>query len=133
MSSAARTKDFVYVVDDDRGIRTSLVALLSTSGMEARPFAAGSDALDELDHLSPGCFLIDLRMPSMSGIEFLEAMRGRDCFWPAAIMTAHGEIPLAVRAMRLGALEFLECAAMLLFRQVILLPFLMDMPPFVTT
>ena len=98
----------VFVVDDDRGIRTSLVTLLSAQGIEARPFADASDALAELTFLAPGCFLIDLRMPFMSGIELLEAIRERGCFWPAAIMTAHGEIPLAVRAMRLGAIEFLE-------------------------
>jgi two-component system, LuxR family, response regulator FixJ len=98
----------VFVVDDDRGIRTSLVTLLTAQGVEARPFADAADALAELEFLAPGCFLIDLRMPSMSGIELLEAIRERGCFWPAAIMTAHGEIPLAVRAMRLGAIEFLE-------------------------
>jgi two-component system, LuxR family, response regulator FixJ len=98
----------VYVVDDDRGIRTSLATLLAAFGMQARPFADGQDVLAELDMLAPGHFLIDLRMPSISGIDLLAAMRERDCFWPAAIMTAHGEIPLAVRAMRLGATEFLE-------------------------
>lgn len=103
--SAARR---VFVVDDDRSIRTSLVMLLTAQGIEPRPFAEAADVLSELDFLAPGCFLIDLRMPSMSGIDFLEILRERDCLWPAAIMTAHGEIPLAVRAMRLGAIEFLE-------------------------
>lgn len=105
---ATQTRRQVYVVDDDRGIRTSLVTLLTAYGMQARPFANGEDFLDEFDMLAPGSFLIDVRMPSISGIDLLAAIRGRDCFWPCVIMTAHGEVPLAVRAMRLGAIEFLE-------------------------
>jgi FixJ family two-component response regulator len=98
----------VYVVDDDRGIRTSLVTLLNAADIAARPFAEPQDLLDELDRLSAGLFLIDVRMPGMNGIELLAEVRARDCYWPAAIMTAHGEIPLAVSAMKLGAIEFLE-------------------------
>lgn len=98
----------VYVVDDDRGIRMSLVTLLAASGIEARPFADPHDLLDELDSLAPACLLIDVRMPSLNGIDLLGLLRERDCYWPVAIMTAHGEIPLAVRAVKLGAIEFLE-------------------------
>lgn len=105
---AAAARRQVYIVDDDRGIRTSLVTLLTALGMQARPFADGQDLLAEFDMLAPGTLLIDVRMPSISGIDLLAAIRERDCFWPAAIMTAHGEVPLAVRAMRLGAIEFLE-------------------------
>lgn len=98
----------IYVIDDDRGIRSSLVTLLSANGLQARPFADPLDLLDDLVGLEPGCFLIDVAMPSMNGIELLAAIREQDCYWPAAIMTAHGEIPLAVRAIKLGAIEFLE-------------------------
>lgn len=102
------SRRLVYIVDDDQGVRVSLVTLLTAYGMQPRPFADGQDLLAEFDMLVPGNFLIDLRMPSLSGIDLLAAIRERNCFWPAAIMTAHGEIPLAVRAMRLGAIEFLE-------------------------
>jgi two-component system response regulator FixJ len=102
------TFPWVYVVDDDRGIRTSLVTLLNASDIAARPFAEPHHLLEELDNLSAGLFLIDVRMPGISGIQLLTEIRARDCYWPAAIMTAHGEIPLAVSAMKLGAIEFLE-------------------------
>jgi two-component system, LuxR family, response regulator FixJ len=112
MGSSEPTTDssrrLVYVVDDDRGIRASLVTLLAAYGMQARPFADGQDVLAEFDMLEPGNFLIDLRLPTISGLDLLAAIRERDCYWPVAIMTAHGEIPLAVRAIRLGAIEFLE-------------------------
>jgi two-component system response regulator FixJ len=82
--------------------------LLNAADIPARPFAEPRDLLDELEHLPAGVFLIDVRMPGLSGIELLAELRAQDCYWPAAIMTAHGEIPLAVSAMKLGAIEFLE-------------------------
>lgn len=106
--NAEPLRKIVYVVDDDRGIRTSLVTLLVACGLEARPFADPHDLLEDLGSLPPGCLLIDVRMPTLSGIDLLGVLRERDCHWPAAIMTAHGEIPLAVRAVKLGAIEFLE-------------------------
>lgn len=108
MIDSSQASPCVYVVDDDRGVRTSLVTLLHAVGITARPFAEPKDLLDELDHLAAGLFLIDVRMPGMTGLELLASVRARDCYWPAAIMTAHGEIPLAVSAMKLGAIEFLE-------------------------
>lgn len=99
---------FVYVVDDDRSIRASLVALLNMMGVQARPFVNAADLLDALDSLDPGLLLLDIRMPGTSGIDLLQQLRARHCCWPVAIMTGHGEIPLAVRAVKLGAIEFLE-------------------------
>ncbi|HYZ47881.1 MAG TPA: response regulator [Sphingomonas sp.] len=98
----------VYVIDDDRDIRSSLVLLLRASGLAARAFGRGEDFLDELDFLQPGCVLLDLRMPEMSGLELLAELRRRDCHWPVVVITGHGDISLAVRAVKLGAIEFLE-------------------------
>ncbi len=98
----------VYVIDDDRGVRTSLVLLLHANGMHSRPFATAQDLLDELDNLAPGVLLIDVRLQAGSGLDLLAELHRRDCYWPAAIMTGHGEIPLAVQAMELGAIAVLE-------------------------
>ena len=98
----------VYVVDDDRGMRASLTALIGAMKMKVRPFASALDLLDEIDLIEPGVLLIDERMPELNGIDFLAKLRQQDCHWPAIIMTGHGEIPLAVRAIKLGAFDFLE-------------------------
>ena len=99
---------WVYVVDDDRGMRASLTPLLRAMGFEVRPFGSGDDLLAELEELTPGVLLIDVRMPGIDGIELIAGIRAQDCHWPVAIMTGHGEIPLAVRAIRRGAYDFLE-------------------------
>lgn len=107
-SAPQGTTPAVYVIDDDREIRSSPVLLLRAQGMNARPFARAEDFLEELPFLEPGCLLLDVRMPGMSGLELLAELRRRDCFWPVVIITGHGEIALAVRAVKLGAIEFLE-------------------------
>lgn len=98
----------IYIVEDDREVRSSLVLLLRSLKIEARPFTRAQDFLDELAFLQSGIVLLDLRMPGMSGIELLKAMRERHCFWPAVMMSGHGDISTAVQAIKLGALEFLE-------------------------
>lgn len=103
-----RLQPQAYVVDDDRGVRTSLVTLLHASDIPTRPFASGPDLLEQLDDLSPGVLLIDVRLQAASGLDLLAELHQRDCYWPAIIMTGHGEIPLAVQAMELGAIAFLE-------------------------
>lgn len=98
----------VYIVDDHCGVRDSLVALLKAARIAAATFAGADELLSALDHLEPGMFLIDVRMPGRNGLELLKEIRERYCYWPAAIMTGHGEIPIAVQSMKLGAMEFLE-------------------------
>ncbi|OCC24219.1 hypothetical protein MB02_07870 [Croceicoccus estronivorus] len=104
----AGRSSIVYVVDDDAGVRASLVELLEANSISAHPFSGAGNLLDALDNLQPGLLLVDIRMPDRSGIDLLSDLRAADCYWPVIIMTAHGEIPLAVRAMRLGAFDFLE-------------------------
>jgi len=98
----------VYIVDDDRDVRSSISFILGTLGMRARAFASGLDFLDSLDHLEPGCVLLDIRMPEMDGVQVLEELAKREIEWPVIIMTGHGDIPLAVQTMRIGAMDFLE-------------------------
>jgi len=98
----------VYIVDDDRDVRSSISFMLSTGGMQTRAFGSGLDFIDSLDHLEPGCVLLDIRMPDMDGVEVLAELRKRSIEWPVVMMTGHGEVALAVQTMKLGAIDFLE-------------------------
>ena len=98
----------VYVIDDDIEVRRSLHFLLSTAGLVSWPFASAADFLDNLPTLEPAPILLDIRMPHIDGIQLLSMLHERAIGWPIIIMTAHGEIPLAVQAIKLGAVEFLE-------------------------
>lgn len=98
----------VYVIDDDTQIRRSLHYLLSTVGITSWPFATAADFLDSLATLEPAPVLLDIRMPEMDGIQLMNTLLERGNGWPIIVMTAHGEIPIAVQAIKLGAIEFLE-------------------------
>lgn len=102
------TANIVYIVDDDRDVRSSISFMLGTSGMRSRPFASGKDFIDSLDHLEPGVILLDIRMPEIDGVEVLQELGRRGIGWPVIIMTGHGEVSLAVETMKLGAMDFLE-------------------------
>ena len=99
---------YVYVVDDDRDVRRSLSFMLGASDIRSYPFGSGVDFLESLPDLEPGCVLLDLRMPEMDGFDVMGALRQRDIDWPVVVMTGHGEVPVAVRAMKLGAVDFIE-------------------------
>ena len=98
----------VYVVDDDRDVRCSISFMLGASGFQSRPFGSGADLLESLPDLQPGCLLLDIRMPEMDGFQVMSALAERHADWPVIVMTGHGEVPVAVRAMKLGAVDFLE-------------------------
>ena len=98
----------VYIVDDDRDVRSSISFMLSTGGMQTRAFGSGLDFIDSLDHLEPGCVLLDIRMPDMDGVEGLAELRKRSIEWLVVMMTGHGEVALAVQTIKLGAIDFLE-------------------------
>ena len=97
-----------YVIDDDRDMRVSLRMLLQEDGIDARPFLSAPDFLDALDELKPGPILLDVRMPVMDGIALLQELTARGVRWPVIMMTGHAEVPIAVKAMKLGAIDFLE-------------------------
>lgn len=106
--NAMSTNRAVYVIDDESAIRRSTTYFLATVGMEARPYDGGQSFLEELPDLKPGCVLLDVRMPDIDGFQVLEAMSKWLDRFPVVVMTGHGDVATAVRAMKLGARDFLE-------------------------
>lgn len=98
----------VYVVDDDSMVRSSTAYFLAASGLGARMFRSGQEFLDALPGLDPGCVLLDVRLPGIDGLQVLEAMHDRLAQFPVIVMTGHGDVATAVRAMKLGASDFHE-------------------------
>ena len=98
----------VYVIDDDNEVRRSLHYLLASANLVSWPFASAADFLANLPTLTAAPILLDIRMPEMDGIQLLSVLRSRGIGWPIIVMTSHGEISVAVQAIKLGAMEFLE-------------------------
>src|SRR5580692_7672845 len=98
----------VYVIDDDEAMRDSLNFLLDSAGLEVTLFETAQHFLDALPGLDFGCVVSDVRMPGVDGIELLKRMKAGQSRFPILIMTGHGDAPLAVEAMKLGAVDFLE-------------------------
>lgn len=102
------TKGNVYVIDDDEAMRDSLQFLLDSAGYSIRLFESAQGFLDALPGLTFGCVVSDVRMPGIDGIELLKRVKAQASPFPILIMTGHGDVPLAVEAMKLGAVDFLE-------------------------
>ena len=98
----------IYVVDDDAGVRRSLEQLLDAEGFAVMAFDSATAFLEAALGLAPGCILLDVRMPEMDGLELQERLRDLDIALPVVIMTGHGDVPTAVKAMKAGAADFLE-------------------------
>lgn len=98
----------VHVVDDEDSIRRSASFLLRTSGFDVRTYASGPDFLKEIRTAAPGCILLDVRMPEMDGLEVQRELSARGVTMPVVILTGHGDVPIAVQAIKDGAFEFLE-------------------------
>lgn len=98
----------VYVVDDDAGMRDSLGALLEAKGYDYRLLESGEALLDVLNGTEAGCVLLDYSMAGMDGLATLRALRERGIAIPVILITAHGDVELAVKAMRAGASDFIE-------------------------
>ncbi len=98
----------IHIVDDEEAVRNSLAFLLSTSGFAARTHESASAFLEVAPKIINGCLLTDLRMPDMSGIELLQRLKQADAMMPAIVLTGHGDIHMAVEAMKNGALDFIE-------------------------
>lgn len=105
MSAAAAR---VWIVDDDPAVRESLEALLASAGFEAESFGSAKDFLEVFEPARAACLLLDVRMPEMDGLTLLEALGAADRRVPVIMMTAHGDVTMAVRAMRAGAHDFVE-------------------------
>lgn len=102
------TERIVHVVDDDDAVRDSLVALLGTSGFEVQAHASAREFLKHYDPESTSCVLLDVRMPEMDGIALHEKMMANGDAPPVIIITGHGDVAMAVQAMKRGAFDFVE-------------------------
>jgi two-component system, LuxR family, response regulator FixJ len=98
----------VFVVDDDEGVRNSLRFLLKSVGLTARTLASASEFLETYHPSQPGCLVLDVRMPGMSGLELQQQLNLRGAVIPVIFITGHGDIPMAVEAMQQGAFDFLQ-------------------------
>jgi two-component system response regulator FixJ len=98
----------VHLVDDDEAIRRSAGFMLKTSGFHVRTYESGVELLKTGSNLEPGCILLDIRMPGMDGLEVQSALRDKGVGLPVVIMTGHGDVGLAVQAMKAGAVDFIE-------------------------
>jgi two-component system response regulator FixJ len=102
------TRGKVYVIDDDGAMRDSLDFLLGSADFEVKLFESAQHFLDALPGIEFGCVVSDVRMPGMDGIELLKRLKTDGSPLPVLIMTGHGDVPLAVEAMKLGAADFVE-------------------------
>lgn len=105
MSENKRT---IYLVDDDEAVRRSVGFMLKTAGYAVKAYASGVEFLKEARELEPGCVLLDVRMPEMDGLEVQQALRDRGVTLPVIVMTGHGDVTVAVQAMKAGAIDFIE-------------------------
>lgn len=98
----------VFIVDDDEGVRESLSWLISSIGMNVETFASAQAFLDAYNQGRPGCLLADVRMPGMSGLELQKHLAAQAICLPVIVVTGHGDVQMAVRAMKDGAFDFIE-------------------------
>jgi two-component system response regulator FixJ len=98
----------VHLVDDDAAVRRSVSFMLKTLGFQVRTYETGDALLKSAKDLEHGCILLDIRMPGMDGLEVQQALQREGIGLPVVIMTGHGDITLAIEAMKAGAVDFLE-------------------------
>jgi len=101
-------ENIVYIVDDDDAVRDSLCFLLKSVGIIGNGFSSGNEFLEAYDPDWQGCILLDIRMPGISGMEVQRQLAERNCPLPIIFITGHGDIPMAVEAMHLGAYDFIQ-------------------------
>jgi len=98
----------IYVVDDDDGMRRALSLLLNTVGYKTAAFASPKEFLDKVKTDAAGCLVLDIRMPDMSGLELQQHLNRMGSMLPVIFITGHGDVPMAVQAMKEGAFEFIQ-------------------------
>jgi FixJ family two-component response regulator len=98
----------VFIVDDNQAVRNSLGLLLDSVVLTTETFASAQQFLDTFDQQRPGCLILDIRMPGMGGLELAKHLREHNILLPIIFITAHGDVPMAVEAMKLGALDFVQ-------------------------
>jgi len=98
----------VHVIDDDEAVRESLAFLLNTARLKVRTYDSAEAFLSSLPHIDPGCIVTDVRMPETSGIDLLRRLKELKLGMPVIVITGHGDVQLAVEAMKIGATDFIE-------------------------
>jgi FixJ family two-component response regulator len=107
MKGQSETQPVVFVVDDDAALREALKSLLRSVGLRAEAFGSGADFLKNKLPDGPACLVLDVRLPGLSGLDFQAELAKADIRIPIVFITGHGDIPMTVRAMKAGAVEFL--------------------------
>jgi two-component system response regulator FixJ len=102
------TRPVVHVIDDDEAMRESLAFLLDTSGLSVRTYESAVAFLDRLEGLEEGVIVTDVRMPEISGLDLVRRLKSQGVALPIVMITGHGDVPLAVEAMKAGVVDFLE-------------------------
>jgi two-component system response regulator FixJ len=102
------SKPLIYIVDDDDTFRKSLQWLLESVGLAVRTFTNAAEFLENYVPGSPGCLVLDIRMPGMSGLQLQDLLAGRGIGLPVIFLTGHGDVPMAVAAVKKGALDFIQ-------------------------
>jgi two-component system response regulator FixJ len=98
----------VFLVDDDPAVRDSLGLFLESTGMTVKPYASAEDFLEEYRIEWPGCVVLDIRMPGMTGLELQDILQARNIKIPIIFLTGHGDVPMSVKAFKAGAVDFIE-------------------------
>lgn len=102
------TQPTIYLVEDDAEVRRSLIRILELEGYHVEAFSAPTELLTRYDPAKPGCLVLDLRLPEMSGIELRQRLVDQGCRHPFIMITGHGDVSDATRSMRMGAIDFIE-------------------------
>jgi two-component system, LuxR family, response regulator FixJ len=98
----------VFLVDDDPTVRDALGLFLESAGMAVKPYASAQDFLAEYRTEWPGCVVLDIRMPGMTGLELQDFLKARNIKIPIIFLTGHGDVPMSVKAFKAGAVDFIE-------------------------
>lgn len=107
-STGTAPEPTVFVVDDDAAVRQSFEWLVGSVGLHTETYASAQDFLDAYDPARPGCLVLDVRMPGMSGLELQERLAGEGVSLPVIVVSGYGDVPTAVRVMKQGAVDFIE-------------------------
>jgi len=104
----ARQDPIIFVVDDDEAVRLSTEMLIRSMGLRVESFESAAEFLEDFDPQQPGCVILDIRMPGMSGLELQEHLNNLKAAIPVIFVTGHGDVPMAVKAMKAGAVDFIQ-------------------------
>lgn len=103
-----RPEPTVFIVDDDQEVREAIGLLMESVGLAAEPYASAGDYLDAFAPSRPGCLVLDVRMKGMSGLDLQQRLASEPIHPPIIVITGHGDVPMAVRAVKTGAVDFIE-------------------------